>query len=68
MMGFTAQLDKEINFEATTYKLFNIMSLHYKQKKKLQRHQSALRQNQGEDGYVKKRKTNVSIKILSLIY
>jgi len=29
------------------------MSLHYKQKKKLQRHQSALRQNQGEDGYVK---------------
>jgi hypothetical protein len=35
MMGFTAQLDKEINFEATTYKLFNIMSLHYKQKKKI---------------------------------
>jgi hypothetical protein len=33
MMGFTAQLDKEINFEGTTYKLFNIMSLHYKQKK-----------------------------------
>ena len=39
-----------------------------KQKKKLQRHQSALRKNQGEDGYVKKRQSNVSINILSLIY
>ena len=52
-MGLTAQLDKEINFEGTTYKLFNIMSLHYKQQKKLQSYHSALRQNQGEDGYFK---------------
>ena len=53
IMGLTAQLDKEINFEGTTYKLFNIMSLHYKQQKKLQSYHSALRQNQGEDGYFK---------------
>ena len=34
MMGFTTELEKEIIFEGTTYKLFNIMALHYKQKKK----------------------------------
>jgi hypothetical protein len=35
MMGFTTELEKEIIFEGTTFKLFNIMALHYKQKKKI---------------------------------
>jgi hypothetical protein len=35
MMGFTTELEKEIIFEGATFKLFNIMALHYKQKKKM---------------------------------